>query len=138
MEDSWWRELFEKVLEGKARQPSTHLAFTLTLTLTVKPYNPKALEGKARQPSTHLTFTLTLTLTAKPYNPKALEGKARQPSTGFVALAVAVAVAQAAGAPAPSVYGFGTCTPCTKYYKCQPDDIWEEAQAQGTDDFEHP
>ena len=80
VEDSWWRELFEKVLEGKARQPST----------------------------------------------------------GFVALAVAVAVAQAAGAPAPSVYGFGTCTPCTKYYKCQPDDIWEEAQAQGTDDFEHP
>ena len=42
----------------------------------------------------------------------------QRPSTGFIALSVAVAAAQAAGAPPPTVYGFGRCEACTKYYDC--------------------
>lgn len=40
------------------------------------------------------------------------------PSTGFIALAMAVALASHVGARAPSVYGFGACIGCAKYYDC--------------------
>ena len=39
------------------------------------------------------------------------------PSTGFHAIAVAVAVAQHYGARV-SVFGFGKCVPCNKYFDC--------------------
>ena len=46
-----------------------------------------------------------------------LEGKGAWPSTGFVALAMAVALARDVGAAPPSVFGFGACEPCPKYYE---------------------
>ena len=39
-------------------------------------------------------------------------------STGFVAIGMAVALSQAAGAQAPSVFGFGACEPCARYFAC--------------------
>ena len=42
----------------------------------------------------------------------------RWPSTGFLALAVGLAVAQHIGARY-SVYGFGACSPCNKYFDCE-------------------
>jgi len=41
------------------------------------------------------------------------------PSTGFVAMAVAVALAQRLGLRAVSLYGFGGCARCPKYYDCR-------------------
>ena len=40
------------------------------------------------------------------------------PSTGFQALALVVALANRVGAPAPSVYGYGACEPCNRYFEC--------------------
>ncbi len=40
------------------------------------------------------------------------------PSTGFVALAVAAVLAKMVGAQPPTIYGFGDCEPCPKYYAC--------------------
>ena len=42
----------------------------------------------------------------------------RRPSTGFVALSVAAVLAKIAGAEPPTIYGFGDCEPCPKYYAC--------------------
>ena len=47
-----------------------------------------------------------------------LDHHSNEPSTGFDALAMAVALARHVGAPPPSVYGFGQCLPCSKYYTC--------------------
>ena len=40
------------------------------------------------------------------------------PSTGFQALAVAIAMTRLAGVPPPTVFGYGACAPCIKFYDC--------------------
>ncbi|KAL3907358.1 MAG: hypothetical protein SGPRY_010200, partial [Prymnesium sp.] len=40
------------------------------------------------------------------------------PSSGFAAIAMAVSFARRTGGGAPSVYGFGACAPCLRYYDC--------------------
>lgn len=65
------------------------------------------------------------------------------PSTGFVAIAIAIALAKDIGAPPPSVFGFGACHPCSKYYECvpklfygsNPKDLAKEAEGE---DGHHP
>ena len=66
-----------------------------------------------------------------------LDSAAKWPSTGFVALALAVAVAQHVGAPPPSVYGFGVCPPCGKYYDCNPTSADDRAEKSGSEVW-HP
>ena len=63
-----------------------------------------------------------------------------EPSTGFIALGLAIALAQHAGASPPSVFGFGACVPCSKYFKCRATDQWESAEASGTEapSYGHP
>ena len=39
-------------------------------------------------------------------------------SAGFASVAVAIALAQLVGARPPTVYGFGSCPSCAKYYEC--------------------
>ena len=62
-----------------------------------------------------------------------------QPSTGFVGLAMAVAVARDIGGSV-SVYGFGACRPCGKYFDCDGSNSSHTgmgAEAAGVDSF-HP
>ena len=40
------------------------------------------------------------------------------PSTGFQALSLALAMAQLVGGRPPTVFGYGACPPCYKYYDC--------------------
>ena len=42
------------------------------------------------------------------------------PSTGFVGIAMAIALRNMVDAAPPSVYGFGSCQICPKYYECRP------------------
>lgn len=52
------------------------------------------------------------------------------PSTGFLALAVALAIGRHIGAQV-SVFGYGACAPCNRYYACDSDAPEERLGADG-------
>lgn len=66
-----------------------------------------------------------------------LRSRANEPSTGFDALAFAMALACEVGAPPVSVFGFGRCAPCAKYYSCSRH-YGQDAEADGSDQAQHP
>jgi hypothetical protein len=51
-------------------------------------------------------------------------------SSGFVGVALAIAITQHVGAPPPSVYGFGACEACGKYFACDSPRARTEALGQ--------
>ena len=66
--------------------------------------------------------------------------KGNSASTGMRSIAMAIALARRIGAPPPSVFGFGACVSCNRYYVCNEGDdfIYEEAQGLDGDDRTHP